>query len=58
MDDDELCGCDLDFCDPSQISSDDDLTALVLFADVNFLDPEAVQARVAEYEALSAVGAL
>lgn len=58
MEDDELCGCDLNFDDPEKNTSDEDVTALVLYADVDFLDPAAVEARQAEYEALAKLGAI
>lgn len=48
-DNDFLDGCDLDFDDPEMNCSDDDVVALVLFADVDFTDPEAVAARKAEW---------
>lgn len=51
-DDDTLDGCALEFDDPEMNCSDEDIDALVLFADVEFDDPEAVAERVAEYEAL------
>jgi hypothetical protein len=49
--DDHLCGCDVDTdvdaCD------DDQIVAVVLFADVDWTDPDAVSYRMAEWEALS-----
>lgn len=57
-DDDTLCGCDLDFRDPLLITNDEDVDALVLYADVNFEDPEAVAKRQAEYDELAKIGAL
>lgn len=45
---------DLDCCSDAgpaadQITGDDDIAALVLFADVDFLDPAAVEARRLEW---------
>lgn len=56
MEDDFLDGCELEF-DTEMNASDEDIDSLVLFADVDFLDKEAVAARVAEYEELAKVGA-
>lgn len=53
IDDDMLDGCELDFDDPEMNCPDEDLDALVLFADVDFLDDAAVEARRAEYAALA-----
>jgi hypothetical protein len=50
--DDDLDGCDLEF-DDFDVTRDDDIDALVLFADVDFTDEGAVVARVAEYEELA-----
>jgi len=47
-DDDFLDGCDLDFTDPEKITTDEDIDALVLFADVDFLDPISVLIREQE----------
>lgn len=58
IDDDFLDGCELEFDDPEMNCPDEDVDALVLFADVDFLDPEAVEARKAEYATLTEVGAL
>ena len=58
IDDDFLDGCELDFDDPEMNTPDEDIDALVLFADVNFLDDEVVEARKAEYAALAEAGAL
>lgn len=55
---DVLDGCDIDFNDPEKETSDEDVAALVLFADVEFLDEDAVEARKAEYKALAEAGAL
>lgn len=49
MDDDQLDGCALEFDDPATNTSDDDIAALVLFADVEFDDPPAVEARRREW---------
>lgn len=49
-DDDFLEGCDIDFSeDPT---SDDDLDAVVLFADVDPSDTAAIEARKAEWQEL------
>lgn len=58
QDADDLCGCDIDFTDPTQVTQDSDVAALVLYADVDFLDPAAVAARQAEYAELSKIGAI
>lgn len=58
VDDDLLDGCELDFDVPEMNCPDEDVDALVLFADVDFLDDEAVAARKAEYAALAEAGAL
>lgn len=58
LDDDFLDGCDIEFDDPAMNCPDEDLDALVLFADVDFLDSEAVEARKAEYAALADSGAI
>lgn len=50
VDDDLVDGCDIDFA--AEPTSDDDLDALVLFADVDTNDPAAVEARRREWEAL------
>jgi uncharacterized protein YecE (DUF72 family) len=49
--DDMLDGCAVQF-DPSKETTDDDVAALVLFADVEFTTPEAVEARKAEWQEL------
>lgn len=51
MNDDTLDGCDLKVTAAHE-TSDDQIDALVLFADVDFTDPAAVAARRAEWEAL------
>lgn len=51
MDPDDLDGCELDFA-PFAVS-DSDIDGLVLFADVDPFDLNAVEARKAEWEALS-----
>jgi hypothetical protein len=50
--DDDLDGCCDDDFDMADESTDDDLDALVLFADVEFLDREAVAERRAEWAEL------
>ena len=52
-DDDFLDGCDLEFDDPETNTPDEDIDALVLFADVDFLDEAAVERRKQEYAALA-----
>jgi hypothetical protein len=49
---DHLDGCELDFDDPETNTADDQVAALVLFADIDFTDPAAVTARKAEWETL------
>jgi hypothetical protein len=56
--DDFLDGCELDFDDPEMNCPDADIDALVLFADVDFLDKKAVEARKAEYAALAEAGVI
>lgn len=51
-DDGQLDGCELDFDDPTTNTGDDQVAALVLFADIDFTDPAAVDARRSEWEAL------
>lgn len=51
-DDGALDGCDLAFDDPATNTDDDAIAALVLFADVDFTDPEAVYERRMEWEVL------
>lgn len=54
-DDEQLDGCDLDFsADPTP---DGDMAAVVLFADVDPSDADAVAARVAEYREVFGDGA-
>lgn len=48
---DELDGCDVDMTDPAHVTQDDDIAALVLFADC-WDDPEAVEQRKAEWAEL------
>ena len=52
-DDDFLDGCELEFDDPETNTPDEDIDALVLFADVDFLDEATIEARKAEYAALA-----
>jgi len=49
---DNLDGCILNFDDPEKNTSDDEIDALVLFADVDFEDPVAVVARSGAWMAL------
>jgi hypothetical protein len=49
--DDFLCGCDV--TTDVDATDDDQIVALVLFADVDWTAPEAVAYRMAEWEALS-----
>jgi hypothetical protein len=58
VDDDFLDGCELDFDDPEMNCPDKDIDALVLFADVDFLNDEVVAARKAEYAALAEAGVI
>ena len=52
-DDDQQDGCcDLDAVMAPPTEDGEQQTALVLFADVDFLDPDAVQARVDEWQVL------
>lgn len=48
---DDLDGCDLPF-GVDDMTDDADVAALVLYADVDFTDPAAVEARRQEYEGL------
>lgn len=52
----ELDGCDHGMFDEDRLTADDEIDAVVLFADIDFTDPAAVAARVAEWEALWASG--
>lgn len=52
MSDDTLDACDLAADAEDMITSDDDIAALALYADVDFLDPVAVEARRQEWETL------
>ena len=56
LDNDFLDGCELDF-DTEMNTDDEDVVALVLFADVEFTDKEAVTTRTEEYAALAKQGA-
>lgn len=51
-DSDHFDGCELDLDDNSKNTRDDEIAALVLFADVDFTDPAVVEARKQEWEAL------
>lgn len=56
VDDDELDGmCDLDF-EMAPRTDDSEVAALALFAGTDFLDPEAVEAKRAEWVALFGEG--
>lgn len=46
--------CDVSFDMPDKNTADEDVDALMLFADVDFTDPDAVAARKAEWEELFA----
>lgn len=47
-------GCDIDLDDPATNTADDDLTALALFADIDFTDPQTVVQREREWMELLA----
>ncbi len=50
---DDLDGCDLALSGPAEMTTTDgDVDALVLFADVEFDDPAEVAERVRQYEEL------
>ncbi len=50
---DDLDGCDVALSGPGDMTtSDADIDALVLFADVQFDDPSEVDERVRQYEGL------
>lgn len=51
-DEPELDACDQSFDLEDKNTADEDVDALILFADIDFLDPEAVAARKAEWEEL------
>ena len=51
-DDGSLDGCDVDLDDPATNTSDDQIAALVLYADVDFTDPDVVARRQAEWNEL------
>lgn len=54
---DLLDGCDVVLDgDPERVTEDDQVAALVLFADVDFEDPDAVEARRLEWEEVLADG--
>ena len=50
----ELDACSESFDIDDKNTDDDDIVAVQLFADVDFLDPEAVEARKREWEELFA----
>lgn len=52
---DDLDPCDvIDFTDPDHVTEDgDQQVAITLFADIDWTDPAAVEARRAEWEALT-----
>lgn len=52
MSEPELDACDESFDLPDKNTADEDIDAVVLFADVDFTDPEAVAKRKAEWEEL------
>ena len=52
---DDLDGCDLAAEADDIATSDDEIAALALYADVDFDDPAVVDARRQEWEALSDV---
>lgn len=49
MESDDLEGCSLEFDRPEHLTSDDDVAALVLFADVDWTDPAEVERRRHEW---------
>ena len=51
-DDAHLDCCEHGLLEDDRVTSDDQIAAVVLFADVDFTNPAAVDARVAEWEAL------
>ncbi len=53
VDEDGVDGCDLDFRDPVQLTDDEDILALAMFADV-FGDEKAVEQRRVELVDLDA----
>lgn len=53
----DACGPEFNFDDPETNTGDDQVAALVLFADVEFDDPAAVTARQTEWAALADAGA-
>lgn len=52
-DDAHLDGCDDGMLDERRVTADELIDALVLFADVDFSDPHAVEARRREWLALA-----
>lgn len=48
----DLDGCEVEFDNPEWNTGDDQVAALVLYADVDFTDPDAVAQRQAEWEGL------
>jgi hypothetical protein len=50
--DDDLDGCDVDMADPARLTGDDQVDALILFADVQFTDPAQADTRAAEWREL------
>lgn len=53
---DDLDGCEVDMTDPVHLTGDDDVDALVMFADC-WDDPDAVEQRRAELIEWSTTGA-
>jgi hypothetical protein len=49
---DELDACDESFDIPEKNTTDDDIAAVALFADIDFTDPDAVLARQREWAEL------
>lgn len=52
---DDLDGCDLAADADEMVTGDDEIAALALYADVDFEDPDVVEARRQEWEALRGV---
>lgn len=57
MADDELDACDVSFDIEEKNCPDEDVIAVMLFADINFIDPEAVAKREAEWRELARANA-
>lgn len=54
LDNDFIDGCDINFASPSMYTTDEGAIGLVMFADVEFTDPKAIEQRKAEWVALFA----